>query len=75
MNAQEKKIIEKVVGRLRSEAKPSFSQGDIKAWSNWANTMQTTIHSAVSVLEGLTESSVNEGKPQSEEDFLAKNLE
>ena len=75
MNAQEKKIIEKVVGRLRSEARAPFSSGDLKSWSAWANSMQTTIHSAVSVLDGLTESSTDEGKSQSEEDFLAKNLE
>jgi len=74
MNAQEKKILEKITGRLRSVSTAPFSSGDLKAWSGWANTMQTTIHSTVSVLEGLVESSVYEGKPQSEEDFLAKNL-
>ncbi len=75
MNAQEKKITEKVSKRLRSCARPPFSTGDLAKWSAWANDMQSTIHASVDTLDGLTESSVEDKKNLSEEDFLSKNLE
>lgn len=73
MDAKEKKIIEKLSKQLRKVSKPPFESGDLKAWSSWANTMQTTIRIVAPILEGLTEVAEEENKIQTEEDFLSKN--
>jgi len=75
MNAQEKKLVEKISKRLRNVARPPFSQGDLSKWSAWANDMQSTIHASVDVLDGITETTSEDVKGLSEEDFLSKNLE
>lgn len=75
MDSREKEILRKISRRLNHVAKPPFKTGNLSSWSQWANSMQSAIASATDILESLIDTNPDEQQKQTEDDFLAKNLE
>jgi len=75
MDTREKEIIKTIARRLDFAAKPPFKTGGLPEWSKWANSMQAAIGASTDILDSLVKTNPDEKQKESEDDFLAKNLE
>lgn len=75
MNAQEKKILQKIVDNLLSSKKTNWETGDINDWHDHANNMKTSIKMAAGVIQGLIEVDPPNEAKETEEDLISKNLQ